>query len=63
MYNIDRWAVYTRQNLSRKNKNNRVMTEWYLMTNVGNWHPCTPKQARRMRKKFRAGDKSIGMYV
>lgn len=64
LFNIDRWANYTRQNYSRPYKGNRVMTNWFLMTNVtGNWTSCTPKQARRMRKRFRRGDHSIGMYV
>lgn len=62
-FNVDRWANYTRQNLSRGYKGNRVMSAWSLMGMMSDWHSCTPKQLRRMRKKFRKGDMSIGMYV
>lgn len=61
VFNIDRWANYTRQNFSRGYGNNRVMSEYALHTCVGNWSEFTPKQARRIRKHARKGDTSIGV--
>lgn len=57
MFNVDRWAVYTAQNL--KVPVNSVLSGRY----DGPWVNPSPNQRKRMNKKARKnGDYSIGIF-
>jgi hypothetical protein len=58
-FNIDRWAAYTLQKLHSQGRYYKSIDSYY-----GDWAKTTPRQKRRMMKKYRKNqDTSVFMGI